>query len=290
MLCIIRKGILVFLLACVGMLQAQQLKVIEFRADLSMTDAVQFSKNDFQGALCGLIKLGLTFNDVAFEGDIVAFEYHEGEWWIYMPKGSNYLSIKSRSDIFEPLYCKFPDYGIKGIESKVTYVMNVEIQSQKVPKKKIQPERKRRSSMAIAGLLNRKDLTKEQKKRRLEDLIEEFSIGRIRKQYAYTLSGGERRRTEIARSLAMEPKFLLLDEPFAGIDPIAVADIKSVIKLLSKRGIGILITDHNVRDTLEITDRAIIINTGTIMISGKKDEILKSDLAREIYLGKNFTM
>ena len=88
----------------------------------------------------------------------------------------------------------------------------------------------------------------------------------------------------------MEPKFLLLDEPFAGIDPIAVADIKSVIKLLSKRGIGILITDHNVRDTLEITDRAIIINTGTIMISGKKDEILKSDLAREIYLGKNFSM
>ena len=153
MLCIIRKGILVFLLACVGMLQAQQLKVIEFRADLSMTDAVQFSKNDFQGALCGLIKLGLTFNDVAFEGDIVAFEYHEGEWWIYMPKGSNYLSIKSRSDIFEPLYCKFPDYGIKGIESKVTYVMNVEIQSQKDPKKKIQPERKRRSSMSIAGLL-----------------------------------------------------------------------------------------------------------------------------------------
>ena len=139
-------------------------------------------------------------------------------------------------------------------------------------------------------LENRKDLTKEQKKRRLEDLIEEFSIGRIRKQYAYTLSGGERRRTEIARSLAMEPKFLLLDEPFAGIDPIAVADIKSVIKLLSKREIGILITDHNVRDTLEITDRAIIINTGTIMISGKKDEILKSDLAREIYLGKNFSM
>lgn len=139
-------------------------------------------------------------------------------------------------------------------------------------------------------LETRKDLTNKQKKQRLDDLIEEFSIGRIRHQKAYTLSGGERRRTEIARSLAIEPKFLLLDEPFAGIDPIAVADIKSVIKLLSDRGIGILITDHNVRDTLEITDRAIIINTGTIMLQGTKEDILSSELAREIYLGKNFSM
>jgi len=101
-------------------------------------------------------------------------------------------------------------------------------------------------------LETRKDLTKSEKRQRLEELIEEFAIGRIRKQQAYTLSGGERRRTEIARSLAIEPKFLLLDEPFAGIDPIAVADIKEIIRLLSRRGIGILITDHNVRDTLEI--------------------------------------
>ena len=135
-----------------------------------------------------------------------------------------------------------------------------------------------------------RDLTKEEKKYRLESLIDEFSIGRIRKQKAFTLSGGERRRTEIARSLAMEPKFLLLDEPFAGIDPIAVADIKSMIRLLAKRGIGILITDHNVRDTLEITDRAIIINQGTIMIQGSKQEILDSEVAREIYLGKDFSM
>lgn len=139
-------------------------------------------------------------------------------------------------------------------------------------------------------LETRRDLSRKEKKQRLEDLIEEFSIGRIRKQKAYTLSGGERRRTEIARSLAIEPKFLLLDEPFAGIDPIAVADIKSVIKLLAKRGIGVLITDHNVRDTLEITDRAIIINTGTIMLQGTKEEILASELAREVYLGKNFSM
>ena len=139
-------------------------------------------------------------------------------------------------------------------------------------------------------LETRKDLTKQEKKERLESLIDEFAIERIRKQKAYTLSGGERRRTEIARSLAMEPKFLLLDEPCAGIDPIAVADIKSMIRLLAKRGIGILITDHNVRDTLEITDRAIIVNQGTIMTQGTKQEILSSDVAREIYLGKDFSM
>lgn len=139
-------------------------------------------------------------------------------------------------------------------------------------------------------LETRKDLSRKQKKQKLEELIEEFAIGRIRKQQAFTLSGGERRRTEIARSLAIEPKFLLLDEPFAGIDPIAVADIKSMIKLLAQRGIGILITDHNVRDTLEITDRAIIISTGQIVIQGNREDILNSPIAREIYLGKDFEM
>ncbi|MCQ2577202.1 MAG: LPS export ABC transporter ATP-binding protein [Treponema sp.] len=139
-------------------------------------------------------------------------------------------------------------------------------------------------------LETRHDLSHKEKKQRLDDLIEEFSIGRIRKQPAFTLSGGERRRTEIARSLAIEPKFLLLDEPFAGIDPIAVADIKNMIGLLAKRGIGILITDHNVRDTLEITDRAIIVNNGEIVIAGSQQEILESELAREIYLGKDFSM
>ncbi len=141
-----------------------------------------------------------------------------------------------------------------------------------------------------AILENRNDLTYQQKKEKLDELIDEFAIGRIRKQKAFTLSGGERRRTEIARSLAIEPKFLLLDEPFAGIDPIAVADLKKMIKLLSNKGIGILITDHNVRDTLEITDRAIIINKGSIVIQGSKQEILDSEVAREIYLGKDFSM
>ena len=139
-------------------------------------------------------------------------------------------------------------------------------------------------------LETRRDLNRKQKRAQLEALIEEFSIGHIRKQPAFTLSGGERRRTEIARSLAIEPKFLLLDEPFAGIDPIAVADIKGMITLLAKRGIGILITDHNVRDTLEITDRAIIVSTGQILIQGTKQEIIDSPEAREIYLGESFHM
>jgi lipopolysaccharide export system ATP-binding protein len=139
-------------------------------------------------------------------------------------------------------------------------------------------------------LETRQDLSRNDKKKRLDELINEFNIQRIRKQPAFTLSGGERRRTEIARSLAIEPKFLLLDEPFAGIDPIAVADIKGMIKLLSARGIGILITDHNVRDTLEITNRAIIISTGQIMIQGTRQEILDSPVAREIYLGQDFSM
>ena len=139
-------------------------------------------------------------------------------------------------------------------------------------------------------LENQKELTKQQKLDRLDKLIEEFSINNIRKQPAYTLSGGERRRTEIARSLAIEPKFLMLDEPFAGIDPIAVADIKKMIKLLAERGIGVLVTDHNVRDTLEITTRSIIINTGQIVVQGTRQDILDSPLAREIYLGNDFSM
>ncbi len=139
-------------------------------------------------------------------------------------------------------------------------------------------------------LETRTDLSREQKKKTLENLIDEFNIGRIRKQPAFTLSGGERRRTEIARSLAIEPKFLLLDEPFAGIDPIAVADIKEMVRRLAKRKIGVLITDHNVRDTLEITDRAIIISNGQILTQGSKQEIIDSPKAREIYLGESFHM
>ena len=141
-----------------------------------------------------------------------------------------------------------------------------------------------------AILESRKDIKKAQKKERLESLLEEFDIARIRKQPGFTLSGGERRRTEIARSLATEPKFLLLDEPFAGIDPITVYEIKQIIRRLATQGIGILITDHNVRDTLEITTDAFIINEGIIVARGGRDEILANEMVREIYLGSEFRM
>jgi lipopolysaccharide export system ATP-binding protein len=141
-----------------------------------------------------------------------------------------------------------------------------------------------------AILETRKNLSLKGKKERLDELLEEFGIQHIRKQKAFTLSGGERRRTEIARSLAIEPNFLLLDEPFAGIDPIAVNEIKEIIVKLSDKGIGILVTDHNVRDTLEITNRSYIINLGEILAEGSQEELLSNPLAREIYLGKDFRM
>jgi lipopolysaccharide export system ATP-binding protein len=142
----------------------------------------------------------------------------------------------------------------------------------------------------FAILESRKELSKEKRKERLEYLLEEFGIARVRSQPGYTLSGGERRRTEIARALASEPKFLLLDEPFAGIDPIAVFEIKQIVRRLAQEGIGILITDHNVRDTLEITTRAYIIAEGNIVAHGGKDEILENETVREVYLGSEFKM
>ena len=141
-----------------------------------------------------------------------------------------------------------------------------------------------------AILETRLDITDDQKKERLESLLSEFNIARIRTQLGYTLSGGERRRTEIARSLATEPKFLLLDEPFAGIDPIAVYEIKQIVRRLAEKGIGILITDHNVRDTLEITHEAFIIADGIIFANGNRDEILNNELVRQRYLGSEFRM
>ncbi|MDR1420680.1 MAG: LPS export ABC transporter ATP-binding protein [Treponema sp.] len=142
----------------------------------------------------------------------------------------------------------------------------------------------------MAILESRRDIDREKRQKRLEELLEEFGIARIRKQFGYTLSGGERRRTEIARALSSEPKFLLLDEPFAGIDPIAVYEIKQIIRRLAEKGIGILITDHNVRDTLEITTEAFIINEGIIVARGNREAILADEMVREIYLGSEFRM
>jgi lipopolysaccharide export system ATP-binding protein len=141
-----------------------------------------------------------------------------------------------------------------------------------------------------AILESRPDISLEQKQERLESLLTEFNIGRIRTQYGYTLSGGERRRTEIARALATEPKFLLLDEPFAGIDPIAVYEIKQIIRRLADKGIGVLITDHNVRDTLEITNEAFIIADGLMFANGDREVILNNEMVRQIYLGNEFRM
>jgi lipopolysaccharide export system ATP-binding protein len=140
----------------------------------------------------------------------------------------------------------------------------------------------------FAILETRRELTGKERRVLLDKLLEDLGIRTLRRQKAYTLSGGERRRTEIARSLAIEPKFLLLDEPFAGIDPITVSELKMIVQGLSNRGIGVLITDHNVRDTLQITHRSHIINRGEILVSGTREELLASEIARSIYLGHEF--
>jgi lipopolysaccharide export system ATP-binding protein len=125
---------------------------------------------------------------------------------------------------------------------------------------------------------------------KLEQLIANFRVGHIRDSFGYSLSGGERRRVEIARALAGDPKFLLLDEPFAGIDPIAVADIQNIIRDLKAKGIGVLITDHNVRETLGICDYAYILKDGKIQVGGSSEDITSSDIARKFYLGENFKL
>ena len=126
------------------------------------------------------------------------------------------------------------------------------------------------------------------RRERLEELLSEFSITHLRRAPALALSGGERRRVEIARCLAADPKYLLLDEPFAGVDPIAVGEIRHLVGDLRSRGIGVLITDHNVRETLEIVDRAYILNDGTVLMSGTTEEVVRDENVRRVYLGQNF--
>ncbi len=142
----------------------------------------------------------------------------------------------------------------------------------------------------IRAVLEMTDFTREEQKERLEMLIDEFGLNTVRKSRGDTLSGGERRRTEIARALATDPKFILLDEPFAGIDPIAVEDIQSIVATLKTKNIGILITDHNVQETLSITDRAYLMFEGRILRSGSSEELAADELVRKVYLGKHFEL
>lgn len=142
----------------------------------------------------------------------------------------------------------------------------------------------------IQAVLEYQSLKRSDRRQRIETVLEDLNIAHLSDSPAYTLSGGERRRTEIARALAIEPKVFLLDEPFAGIDPIAVADLQEIVTNLSEKGIGVLITDHNVRDTLAITDFAYIINEGTVLASGPPDAIADNPLVRKIYLGEKFRL
>ena len=142
----------------------------------------------------------------------------------------------------------------------------------------------------MAILETRHDLTEEAREERLEELLEDFRIGHVRNSLGLSLSGGERRRVEIARALAANPRFILLDEPFAGVDPISVLDIQRIIRDLTNRGIGVLITDHNVRETLGIVSRAYIVNQGTVIASGTAEEILANPQVREVYLGQSFRL
>ena len=150
--------------------------------------------------------------------------------------------------------------------------------------------RKMTVSENILAILELKELSNEAREKRLEELLNDLHITHIRNNLAVSLSGGERRRVEIARCLANDPSFILLDEPFAGIDPIAVIDIQKIIRLLKKRNIGILITDHNVRETLGICDRAYIVNEGRVFASGTPKEIIDNASVREVYLGQDFRL
>ena len=142
----------------------------------------------------------------------------------------------------------------------------------------------------IMAILETTELSKAEQRNKFEELLEEFHITHVRKRKGTELSGGERRRVEIARCLALEPQFILLDDPFAGVDPLAVADIQEIIQYLRQRGMGILITDHNVRETLQIVDRAYILSEGKILLEGDSHTIAESPIARKFYLGENFTL
>jgi lipopolysaccharide export system ATP-binding protein len=142
----------------------------------------------------------------------------------------------------------------------------------------------------MAILQTRKELSEEQREQQADSLLDEFNINHIRNSLGMSLSGGERRRVEIARALAADPEFILLDEPFAGVDPISVNDIKKIIKQLRDRGLGVLITDHNVRETLDVCEKAYIVSHGELIASGTSEEVLSDQRVRDVYLGEQFRL
>jgi lipopolysaccharide export system ATP-binding protein len=142
----------------------------------------------------------------------------------------------------------------------------------------------------VLAILETRDMERAARQERLEQLLEELRIGHVRRSLGLALSGGERRRVEIARALAAEPRIMLLDEPFAGVDPLSVLDIQRIIRELTQRGIGVLITDHNVRETLGVCVRAYIVNQGTVIASGTAEEVLANPQVREVYLGQSFRL
>ena len=171
-----------------------------------------------------------------------------------------------------PMYLRARNYGISYLPQEPSVFRKLTVQDN------------------ILAVLEAQQLSWESRRTRTEKLIEQLNLGHVRKTRGYALSGGERRRVEIARCLAIEPAFILLDEPFSGIDPIAVLDLQEIIFGLKKSGIGVLITDHNVRETLSVTDRAYIITEGKIFATGTPGELGRDPVVRRIYLGENFSM
>ena len=184
-------------------------------------------------------------------------------------KGEIYLGEQNITDL--PMY-KRAQLGVGYLPQEASVFRNLSVEDN------------------IAGVLEMTKLSKHDQKERLELLLSEFGLNRVRTSMGNVLSGGERRRTEIARALATDPKFILLDEPFAGIDPIAVEDIQRIVEELKKRNIGVLITDHNVQETLSITDRAYLLFEGKILKAGTAEELASDEQVRRVYLGQNFVL
>jgi lipopolysaccharide export system ATP-binding protein len=196
--------------------------------------------------------------------------------------------------------CFYMIVGLVALDGGAITLDNIDISTQPIHKRASMglsylPQeasifRKLTVAQNILAILELKNYSEQETLRRLDSLLADLHIDHLRDAPAMSLSGGERRRVEIARALAMNPRFVLLDEPFAGIDPIAVIDIQKLIRFLTERGIGILITDHNVRETLGICDRAYIINDGTVLAAGNPDEIIHNESVRKVYLGEHFRL